>query len=696
MVPANSLSVSDAGLLEGNSGTADMVFTVTRTGDLSATLTVNYATADGTALAGIDYAPTSGTVTFAVGVATTEVRVPIIGDLLDESDETFTLSLTGPITGSGAPFALAPRQTFATRVAPHGITTADLNADGKPDLIVANRDSDRVSVHLNTTPTGSSTVTLATRLDILTGSEPHSVAAGDINGDGKPDLAVGNRTSGTVTVLLNTTPAGAATASFAVGVNFNTHWPWSVVIGDVNADGKPDLVLASEQSSRVSVFLNTTPTGGTLPTFAPYQDFSVPAGPRRVLLSDVNGDGKPDIVTASKGLGGVVAVLLNDTTAGSSSVTLAPLQTLGVVNQPDDMMVGDLNGDGRPDFITSGSGPNAISVLLNTTPAGGTTVTAATRQDFAAGVTPTGVVIADMDGDGRPDVIVANRNTVSSAVPADNTISLFRNETPTGATQVTFALRQDVPAGRGEHGVVAADMNGDGVLDIAVTDRYDDTLSVFLQAEFTIVDGVGVGTIIDNDQPGQDLVARSAVSGAWVVLHSTGAAFDSRTFGGWNPTAGWRDVMSGDFNGDGKADIAGRTSDGHWWVGLSNGSAFVTTHWAGWNEAAGWKDVSVGDFNGDGKADVAGRTSDGHWWVGLSRGSAFVTTHWAGWNETAGWKDVSVGDFNGDGKADVAGRTSDGHWWVGSSTGNAFVSTHWGVFPVGGPYVDVRGGYFSA
>ncbi len=90
---------------------------------------------------------------------------------------------------------------------------------------------------------------------------------------------------------------------------------------------------------------------------------------------------------------------------------------------------------------------------------------------------------------------------------------------------------------------------------------------------------------------------------------------------------GWRDVMTGDFNGDGKQDIIGRSSAGQWFVGVSDGSSsFSNQLWTTWNEAVGWRDVQIGDFNGDGKADIAGRTASGDWWVALSNGSSFTNS----------------------------------------------------------------------
>ncbi len=85
------------------------------------------------------------------------------------------------------------------------MTAADINGDGKPDLIVANFGSNTVSVLLNTTAPGATTPTFATQQTFATGSDPFSVTAADINGDGKPDLVVANSASNTVSVLLNTT-----------------------------------------------------------------------------------------------------------------------------------------------------------------------------------------------------------------------------------------------------------------------------------------------------------------------------------------------------------------------------------------------------------------------------------------------------------------------------------------------------------
>src|SRR5262249_40863966 len=102
------------------------------------------------------------------------------------------------------------------------------------------------------------------------------------------------------------------------------------------------------------------------------------------------------------------------------------------------------------------------------------------------------------------------------------------------------------------------------------------------------------------------------------------------------------------------SDIAGRSlTTGQWQVSVSNGSNSSTNAiWATWNPNATWVDVITGDFNGDGRADYAGRElQTGQWWVALSTGSSFTTTLWTTWNSAVTWANVLVGDFNGDGKA---------------------------------------------
>src|SRR5262249_1241788 len=150
--------------------------------------------------------------------------------------------------------------------------------------------SNRVSVLLNTTAPGSTTASFSARKDFGTGSAPGAVAVGDLNGDGIPDLAVANFFSNSASVLLNTTPPGSTAPSFAARQDFATgSFPESVAIGDLNGDGIPDLAVANNRSNSTSVLLNTTPVGAAVASFAARQDFATGTAPASVALAGYNG-----------------------------------------------------------------------------------------------------------------------------------------------------------------------------------------------------------------------------------------------------------------------------------------------------------------------------------------------------------------------------------------------------------------------
>jgi hypothetical protein len=196
-----------------------------------------------------------------------------------------------------------------------------------------------------------------------------------------------------------------------------------------------------------------------------------------------------------------------------------------------------------------------------------------------------------------------------------------------------------------------------------------------------------------------DVIGRNSSTGQWNVGVSNGSsAFTSMPFGSWDPSKTWVDVQVGDFNGDGRPDVAGRdAATGNWWVGLSNGTSLTTTMWGHWSSAVSWVDVKIGDFNGDGKMDIAGRyAAAGQWWVAMSTGSSFVNSLWATWNPGVTWTDVKVGDFNGDGKADLTGRwLQGGSWWTAVSTGSSFVTSQWAQWSPTVTWVDVQVGDFN-
>jgi hypothetical protein len=227
-----------------------------------------------------------------------------------------------------------------------------------------------VSVLLNTIPAGSGTPAFAAQQTFATGNGPDTVAAADYNGDGRPDLAVGNSNAGTVSVLLNTAAAGAASPSFAAQKTFNlASSVEAVAAADLNGDGRPDLAAASFFSSPLSVLVNTTAAGATTPSFAAQQTFTVNVDGVAVAAGDLDGDGRPDL--AVTGLAdSSVGVLVNTTAAGAATVSFAAQKTFATGGGPNAVAVADYNGDGRPDLaVTDNSNVNGdrVSVLVDTT-----------------------------------------------------------------------------------------------------------------------------------------------------------------------------------------------------------------------------------------------------------------------------------------------------------------------------------------
>jgi hypothetical protein len=361
-----------------------------------------------------------------------------IPQLIPPSPEKPKLALTETTlkTYSGV-LGFAPQVPFLPGQGPVSVSIGDFNLDEKPDLAVANSGSDNsVSILLNTTPTGATTPTFATKVDFPTGTRPFSVSIDDINLDEKPDLAVANFNSNSVSILLNTTPTGAPTPTFATKVDFPTGSnPASVSIGDINLDGLPDIAVANSGSDNtVSILLNTTPTGTPTPTFATKVDFPSGNSPRSVSMGDFNGDGKPDVATANYNSSDV-SILLNTTPTGAPTPTFATKVDFPTRNSPRSVSIADINGDGKPDLATANSGTSDVSILLNTTTTGAPTPTFATQVPFPTGNSAASVSIGDINGDQKLDLAVANAlsNTASILLHTTPKVTAVTANTPDGS-----------------------------------------------------------------------------------------------------------------------------------------------------------------------------------------------------------------------------------------------------------------------
>lgn len=279
---------------------------------------------------------------------------------------------------------------------PWHIALADLNSDGRLDLIVANTSSNDISVLLHDPASPGSYLPA---VNYACGTYTNYVAVGDLNGDGRPDIAAAM--TGGVCILFQDP---AHLGSYLPAIHLTTpSGTSSVALGDLNGDGMSDLVATS--SDNMFVFFQDPISLGT---FLPAITYV--AGPRTssVVIRDIDGDGLPDIVTVNAG----------DSSSGANSSISIRLQNpvshgnfLAATNYPSangsrTVAVGDLNGDGRPDLavaavVYSSQSSGVVEVFLQNAGSPGSFLA---PQSYRAGYTPQSIAIGDLNGDGRPDL----------------------------------------------------------------------------------------------------------------------------------------------------------------------------------------------------------------------------------------------------------------------------------------------------
>jgi len=594
-------------------------FPVVRSGDPDFEVLLDYHTVNGTAIAGVDYTATARTLDAPAGAANSAIPVTVSAKS-HPTPVTFDL-LFDRAVGIGAQPAFATQQTFATGFQPFHVAYADLNGDGKPDVIVENGDS-TFSVLLNTTAPGAA-VPVFTAEQVVSTSEPISaITVADINGDGKPDVIVANDYGGSISVFRNGTAPGATTAVFAARQTFLignvSSAPNHVTAADLNGDGKPDLVITAANLDAVVVLLNTTAAGSATSAFATKKAFAAGTNPVHVTTADINGDGKLDLIVANYQAKSI-SVLLNATAPGAVSPSFGAQQVFATGGFPAAIGAGDLNGDGRPDLAIANSADNTVSVFLNTTTLGSTTVHFAAQKTFATLAGPESLQLLDVNGDGKADIVVSNLNS--------DAVSVLVNTTLPGSNAPRFAAQRSFPLGNLPAALAAVDLNGDGKPDLVAVNANDQTVSVLINTSITGIaapdfpheqvfpaefdsyhvavadlDGDGKPDVIRSDSNENTLVILPSTTAPGATVQTFAAPMTLATGNG--PSA----VVAADLNGDGRLDLVVANEIDNTVSVLRNKTAPGTaaSFAARQNFPAGENPdaVAIGDVNGDGKPDL--------------------------------------------------------------------------------------------
>lgn len=265
-----------------------------------------------------------------------------------------------------------------------------------------------------------------------------------------------NQTSNNITVKTGlgdgTFPTGA---SQNLGVGSGAIGPADLVSGDLNGDGKQDLIVVNSGSSNVSVFLNM---GASI--FAPATVVATPGitGANSIAIGDVNGDTKLDVVISSSASTGVLPLIGN----GSGGFTLGTTRT--VAGTVADVALADLNGDGKLDLVTANGSTGNVSICLGNGSGG-----FANPVSQATGTGASGVFVIDLDGDKKLDVVASNATATNVSVLIGD-----------GLGGLALPVNQPIAPARPES-VWVADLSGDGLPDIVTANNLDSTWT-YLQA----------------------------------------------------------------------------------------------------------------------------------------------------------------------------------------------------------------------
>ena len=569
----------------------------------STTLFTAVRSADGTALKNstqYPVGPNSQNVIAADfnGDGAYDLAVSDFGSLSDNSGGNVRIFLG---KGDGT---FTPGAVISTVVTPAAMHSGDFNGDGKMDLAVGEITGNAIDVLL-----GNGDGSFQTPIKLSIADIPNSIVVDDFNKDGKLDLAVANY-DGMVSVFLGTgTGAFKAEAKYASGEGHATF----IASADLNGDGNSDLIVANPDANAVAFLFGSG--DGTFQ--APYlfssgaeaPDFGIALGPDGAVITS------PDYLA-----GNVVATPVN-----AAGVPVAPRLYI-LNNSPAGIAAADLNGDKYPDIVAA-SGP--ISVLLRD-PAGA--FKPPVNYNLQSGAQAVAAAVGDMNGDGRNDVVTSSAVTTQSGAFTGAIDVVLGNGDGTLGRQNSYPMGglPGGPVGVGSSGIVLGDFNGDKKIDVAA--GFQSSPFAAKSGGISVLLGNGDGTLrpavtyaggsasvyslaaADFNGDGKlDLAAGGGTDsldgGVLMILLGNGdGSFQSaKTLTVGSPAGVPSAIAAGDINGDGKPDIVAAVSNAGSQASvvvlLGNGDgtfrqlAPVPTRVAG---AA----IALIDLNGDGHPDI--------------------------------------------------------------------------------------------
>lgn len=404
-------------------------------------------------------------------------------NLIGYSNKPFTLTFPGAMAGFSALSFDNGQRIVTTGSNPYKVIAADFNGDGKTDIAVTygyfGSNNNTVSVYKNIGNNGN--INFASPVNYTIGTQGYAgydIAAADMDGDGKLDLIALSSGDNIVGIMKNTSSNG--NISFALKVDFITgssNGPEgtnsvNVTVSDFDGDGKPDLAFANfglDNWCKVSYIKNTTVNG--VISFGARTDYPI-VDAYSVFARDLNNDNKPDIAVCINvnGTGMKQLATLNNTSS-AGTVSFQQNDGFGASNSIKSYVIGfgDIDNDGKTDMVTANGNTSSVTVFKNTSTDAGLLNFSNYTDYTIGGYAVRGVCISDADGDGKPDIIASSAN--------GNKFSILKNTSTVG--NISFAINQDYTTPANPQNVIAADLNGDGIPEIITANQNDSSIAVY-------------------------------------------------------------------------------------------------------------------------------------------------------------------------------------------------------------------------
>jgi hypothetical protein len=398
------------------------------------------------------------------------------------------------------------------------VKSKDLNGDGKPDFVVNNKSSGGFTIFKNTSQQDS--ISLAKMPELATAKNT-LFTFGDLDGDGKPDLiTVNDETIQSVIAYRNI--SSVDTIVFGPKITFgplDDTYPvnlWDIFVQDLDGDGRPDIIVENSGVTKLSYFLNTTEFNTGNITMAKRADFETGSSPfaiRGLVISDINNDKKADLLIGNDD--NSISILRN--TSSISKVSFSSRTVIRTKTRNHKLALGDIDNDGAPDLVASFWNDSTLVILNNKSTAD--SIIFSNPTEITASNMPLQMYLSDMNGDGKPDIVstIADSNS--------GRIAIFRNSSIPGKISFTSPATYIIDPSITVQNIFPVDLNADTKQEIIISNS---------------ASGIFIFKNLTNPSSITSFTPKDAGKGATVIIKGKRLSYVTQVFFGGNAASSFK------------------------------------------------------------------------------------------------------------------------------------------------------------